>query len=256
MIEQFSKIPKDKKVFIASDFHLTGVPSDMESERESLAVRWLEMIKEDAAAIILAGDVFDFWFEYQTVVPKGAIRLIGKLAEIADYGIPIIFFKGNHDLWLKEYFEKEIGAIIYGSPQSFQVGNQKIMIGHGDGLGPGDRKFKMIKKVFTFGLNKWLFRWMHPDIGMKLGRYWSKKSWTKNMSRPDPYLGEREPLYLWCKEKESTEHHDYYIFGHRHLQYEMPINETAKYINLGDWLNDRTYVAIDSTEVKVLKIED
>ncbi len=256
MNEDFSQFPKGKKIYLASDFHL-GAPNDVDSrQRELKIVRWLNSIQENAAAIILAGDIFDFWFEYKTVVPKGSIRLLGKLAELADSGIPIIIFSGNHDLWLEDYLHQELGATIHHHPVSFQIGKHKIRIGHGDGLGPGDRKFKLVKRVFNSKINKILFRWLHPDIGVWVANKWSKKSRVNNILKPDPFLGEKEALFQYCQSWEAKDHHDYYIFGHRHMQLEMPISENSMYINLGDWITYDSYVEITNDTVKVRKFEN
>lgn len=169
-------IPEGKKIYFASDNHL-GAPTRNESkEREEKFVKWLDTIKNDAAAIFLLGDLFDFWFEYKTVVPKGYIRTLGKLAEISDLGIPIYFFVGNHDLWMNGYFEEELNIPVFHSPQIFTFNGKKFLIGHGDGLGPGDKGYKRMKKVFTNKFCKWLFRWLHPDIGVRLAQYLSVKN--------------------------------------------------------------------------------
>ncbi|MFT6866616.1 MAG: UDP-2,3-diacylglucosamine hydrolase [Cyclobacteriaceae bacterium] len=255
MNEQFAQIHKGKKVFVASDFHL-GAPTQVENRaREIKIVAWLSAIEETAAGIILAGDLFDFWFEYKKVVPKGAVRLLGKLASLSDAGIPILIFTGNHDLWMSDYFITELGANVYHHPISFLIGEHRILIGHGDGLGPGDRKFKLIKRIFTSKLNKNLFRWLHPDIGIALANKWSNKSRIKNLKEPDPFLGEDEPLFQYCKAIEKTDHHDYYIFGHRHLHLEMELSDKARYINIGDWINYNTYAEISVDQVKVKTFE-
>lgn len=255
MNQPFENIPTGKKIYVASDFHLTGIKSALETKKETQALSWLGSIKSEAAGVILAGDVFDFWFEYKKVVPKGCVRLLGKLAELSDSGIPIIIFKGNHDLWLKDYLADEIGATIYSEPQSFKIGKNKILIGHGDGLGPGDHKFKFLKKVFTAGFNKWLFRWLHPDIGISMGQWWSHQSLKRNEYKPDPFLGEKEPILIWCKEQEAISHHDYYIFGHRHIKSEMSVTENSTYINLGDWLDDGRYIEISQSNVTIKEFE-
>ncbi|MFY0600294.1 MAG: UDP-2,3-diacylglucosamine diphosphatase [Cyclobacteriaceae bacterium] len=252
----FSQIPKGKKIYIASDFHI-GAPNRKESLlREKKIITWLSQIEDTAHGIILAGDVFDFWFEYKTVVPKGAIRLLGKLAELSDSGIPIAFFAGNHDLWLKDYLSKELGAIIYHNPVSFQTSSMKVMIGHGDGLGPGDRKFKILKRIFTAGFNRALFRWLHPDIGVRLANAWSSRSKKKAIKDPESFLDQKEMLFQYCQSIEKESHHDFYIFGHRHMHLEMPINKNAIYINIGDWVNLFTYAEIDDKTVNVKRFED
>ena len=235
-------LPNTKKVYFASDQHL-GAPTTAESfPREQKFVRWLDEIKEDAAAIFLLGDLFDFWFEYNTVIPKGFVRVLGKLAEIKDSGIPIYFFVGNHDLWMKDYFEKELNIPVYHKPHEFTFNNTTFFIGHGDGLGPGDNGYKRMKKIFTFPFFQWLFKWLHPDIGMKLGQYMSVKNKLISGDEDAKFLGEEnEWLAQYCKRKLETNHYDYFVFGHRHLPLEIAVSDTSKYINLGDWISHFTY---------------
>jgi UDP-2,3-diacylglucosamine hydrolase len=233
---------KNKKVYFASDQHL-GAPTQTASfPREKKFVAWLDEIKEDAEAIFLLGDLFDFWFEYKTVIPKGFVRTLGKLAEIKDSGIPIYFFVGNHDLWMKDYFEKELNIPVFHSPQEFIINNKIFLIGHGDGLGPEDKGYKRMKKVFTFPLFKWMFKWLHPDIGVRLGQYMSVKNKLISGDEDAKFLGEdKEWLVQYCKLKLTKKHYDYFVFGHRHLPLEIKLQENATYINLGDWIQYFTY---------------
>ncbi|EID76577.1 UDP-2,3-diacylglucosamine diphosphatase [Imtechella halotolerans] len=235
-------IPEGKKIYFASDNHL-GAPTRNESkEREEKFVKWLDTIKNDAAAIFLLGDLFDFWFEYKTVVPKGYIRTLGKLAEISDLGIPIYFFVGNHDLWMNGYFEEELNIPVFHSPQIFTFNGKKFLIGHGDGLGPGDKGYKRMKKVFTNKFCKWLFRWLHPDIGVRLAQYLSVKNKLISGDEDVTFLGEdNEWLVQYCKRKLTQEKYDYFVFGHRHLPLEINLDEHSKYFNLGDWIHYYTY---------------
>lgn len=234
-------LPKGKKIYFASDNHL-GAPNTTESlKREKIFVKWLSEIKQDAGCVILLGDLFDFWFEYKRVVPKGFVRVLGKLAEISDSGIPIYFFVGNHDLWMRDYLKKELNITIFHSPQEFLCNGKRFLIGHGDGLGPYDTGFKIMKKIFTNRLCQWFFRWLHPDIGVTLGSYLSVKNKLISGQEDVKYLGEdKEWLVLYCKRKLEQKHYDYFVFGHRHLPLNIPIG-TSVYINTGDWINYYTY---------------
>jgi UDP-2,3-diacylglucosamine hydrolase len=247
---------ENKKVYFASDQHL-GAPTFSESlPREKKFVAWLDAIKTDAEAIFLLGDLFDFWFEYKTVVPKGFVRVLGKLAEIKDSGIPIYFFVGNHDLWMHDYFEKELNIPVYHKPQEFNINNKKFLIGHGDGLGPGDKGYKRMKKVFTFAPFKWLFRWLHPDLGVKLGQYMSVKNKLISGDEDAHFLGEEnEWLVLYCKQKLTEDRYDYFIFGHRHLPLQIELQTNSTYINLGDWISYFTYGVFDTTGITLEKFE-
>lgn len=248
------QIPQGKKVYFSSDNHL-GAPSAQESlPREKKFVAWLDEIKHDAAAIFLLGDLFDFWFEYKTVVPKGFVRVLGKLAEISDSGIAIYFFVGNHDLWMTDYFEKELQIPTYRDVKEFKFNGKSFLIGHGDGKGPGDKGYKRMKKVFTNPVFKWLFRWFHPELGMRLAQYLSIKNKLISGDEDRKFLGEEnEWLAQYAKRKLTQQHYDYFVFGHRHLPMEIKIAENATYFNLGDWITHYTYGVFDGESFKLLK---
>jgi UDP-2,3-diacylglucosamine hydrolase len=241
-----------KKIYFASDFHL-GVPTYEKSlAREKLIVKWLDEIKSDAQEIYLMGDLFDFWFEYKYTAPKGFIRLLGKIAEIVDSGIPVTFFTGNHDMWMFDYLEKELGVTIYRKPIIREYNGKKFYLGHGDGLGPGDKGYKFIKKVFANPFCQWLFARIHPNIGMGMAHFWSRKSRLSNGPQDEVFTGEEnEWLVVYCKEVLQKEHFDYFIFGHRHLPLDIKLNENSKYINLGEWINHSTYAVFDGKNVEL-----
>ena len=233
---------ENKKIYFASDQHLGAPTPEASLPREKKFVAWLDAIKEDAGAVFLLGDLFDFWFEYKTVVPKGFVRVLGKLAELKDAGIDIYFFVGNHDLWMRDYFQKELNIPVFHEPQEFDINGKLFLIGHGDGLGPADYGYKRMKKVFTFPFFKWLFRWLHPDIGVKLGHYFSVKNKLISGDEDAQFLGEEnEWLALYCRKKLTEKHYDFFIFGHRHLPLEIELNSSSTYINLGDWIQYFTY---------------
>ncbi|MDX1277327.1 UDP-2,3-diacylglucosamine diphosphatase [Oceanihabitans sediminis] len=245
-------IPKGKKIYFASDNHLGAPTHEQSLPREKKFVAWLEEVKQDAAAIFLMGDMFDFWFEYKTVVPKGFTRTLGKLAEISDSGIPIHYFVGNHDLWMNGYFEEELNIPVYHHPKEFTFNNKTFLIGHGDGLGPGDKGYKRMKKVFTNPFSKWLFRWLHPDLGVKLAQYMSVKNKLISGDDDAKFLGEEnEWLVQYCKKKQEEKHRDYYVFGHRHLPLNIDISENSKYINLGDWIQYYTYGVFNGEKMEL-----
>lgn len=251
----YIELPKDKKVYFASDNHL-GAPSKSESDvRERKFVQWLDKVKQDAAAIFLLGDLFDFWFEYKTVVPKGFVRTLGKLAEITDSRIPIYFFVGNHDLWMDDYFKTELNIPVFHRPKVFQIGGKKFFIGHGDGLGPGDKGFKRMKKVFTNPFAKWCFRWLHPDIGVRLAQYLSVKNKLISGKEDIHFLGEEnEWLVQYCKRKLSENNYDYFLFGHRHLPMTVPLEKGSVYINTGDWIHHYTYAVFDGEKLELVSL--
>jgi len=245
-----------KKVYFLSDFHL-GAPNDTESrKREDRLVRFLQDARKDAGIIFIVGDIFDFWFEYKTVVPKGFVRILGTLAQMADDGIQLHIFTGNHDLWMQDYLSKELNAKIYFEPQAFAIQNKQFLIGHGDGLGPGDQGYKRLKQIFTNPICQWLFRWLHPDAGIQLANYFSRKSRAKTGNADEVFLGEdKEWLILYTKEKAKTMAVDFFIFGHRHYAIDFKINEKSRYINLGDWIRLNTYAVFDGTDLQLLTWE-
>lgn len=248
------QIPQGKKIYFSSDNHL-GAPTKKESkERELRFIAWLEEIKKDAHAIFLLGDLFDFWFEYKEVVPKGFVRTLGKLTEIRDQGIEIHFFVGNHDLWMNGYFEEELGITVYQQPKEFQINGKSFFVGHGDGLGPNDKGYKRMKKVFTNPLSKWLFRWLHPDIGVRLAKHLSVKNKLISGEEDAIFLGEKkEWLVLYCKRKLNQRHRDYFIFGHRHLPLEIDLGDNSTYLNTGDWITHYTYADFDGEKLQLKK---
>ncbi len=248
---------KQLKIYFASDQHFGAPTPELSAPREQRFVKWLDEIKNDADVLFLVGDLFDFWFEYKTVVPRGFVRVLGKLAELKERGIEIHFFVGNHDLWMDDYFEKELGIPVYHRPQEFTFNGKSFLIGHGDGLGPGDKGYKRMKKVFTNPVSKWLFRWLHPDVGVKLAQYLSVKNKLISGDEDVKFLGEEnEWLVLYSKRKLQTKHYDYLIFGHRHLPMVIKVGPDSEYVNLGDWIIYFTYAVFDGTTFELKKYEN
>lgn len=244
------ELTEGQKIYFASDQHL-GAPNEEESRlREIRFVKWLDTIKKDAQALFLLGDLFDFWYEYKQVAPKGFVRTLGKLAELSDSGIQIYFFTGNHDLWMRDYLEKEIGVQLFRDRQTFSIQHKKFFIAHGDGLGPGDKGYKRMKKVFTNKIAQFFFSLLHPDFAVWLGITTSRKNKLISGEEDVKFLGEeKEWLAQYAKRKLETEHFDYFIFGHRHLPMKIQLSEQSTYINLGDWVNHFTYAVFDGNEL-------
>lgn len=246
----------EKKVYFASDFHL-GAPDKKSSDlRERKIVKWLESISHDAHTIFLLGDLFDFWFEYKHAIPKGFIRFQGKLAELVDRGINIVFFTGNHDMWMFDYFPKEFSINVYKEPHSIIIDEKSFLIGHGDGLGPGDLNYKLLKKIFRSKVSQWLFARIHPNTGIGIANFWSDRSRISNLKKnEEKFLGDKEFLWQYCKKIEKQQHHDFYIFGHRHLGLDLQVNDKSRYINLGEWVTASNYAVFDGVEVKIKSFE-
>ena len=240
------------KIFFASDFHL-GINARLSSrERERQIVRWLNSIETDAERLYLVGDLFDFWFEYKSVIPKGFVRIFGKLAELIDGGLPIHIFTGNHDMWMGDYIRDELGVSVLRNPILVEHSGKKFMIGHGDGLGPGDYGYKFIKKIFASPISQWAFARLHPNFAFWMANYWSGKS-RHGAQVKDRWLGkEKEWLVQFAQHRLLKEPIDYFVFGHRHLPIICTLNDQkSRYINLGDWLNYNSYATFDGRELSL-----
>ena len=246
----------NKKIYFASDVHL-GLPTPEESlEREKKFVRWLDKIKDDAEEIYLLGDIFDFWHEYKHVVPRGYTRFLGKLSEITDSGIPVHYFTGNHDIWVYDYLPQETGVILHRKPITKILNGKKFYLAHGDGLGPWDKGFKIMKAGFTNPILQWFFARIHPNFAVSLANFLSRKKRYAEEKEDLIFRGEdKEWLIMYSKMLLEKEHLDFMIYGHRHIPYELMIGK-SKYINLGDWIYNFTYGVFDGENVNLLKFEE
>jgi len=242
-----------KKIYFLSDFHLGAPDAASSLIREKKIIQFLDKIRHDAAEIFILGDLFDFWYEYKKVVPKGYVRILGKLAELSDSGIPLYFFVGNHDMWMNDYFQKELNIPVYFEPKEFSYNGKKFLIGHGDGLGPGDQGYKFIKKIFRNKACQWLFGILPPYIGMGIAGYFSRKSRAQTGQTDEVFLGEdKEWLIRYSKEVLQKQHFDYFIFGHRHLPLDIKLNDKSRYLNLGDWIKYDSYAVFDGNDMALL----
>ena len=244
------------KVYFASDFHLGTSDDEAARERERTVVRWLDHIAQDAQVLFLLGDTFDFWFEYRYVVPRGFVRFLGKLAELVDRGIQVYLFTGNHDMWLFDYFPQELGIPVFRNPLSFSINEQQFHVGHGDGLGPGDYQYKLFKRFFASRTCQQMFAAVHPRWGVGLARRWSARSRRKNLLRDEPFqTKEEEWIYQYCLSLEQQQHHDYYIFGHRHLVLNIPVGSNSRYINTGAWFEQGHFAYYDGESLALVPFE-
>jgi UDP-2,3-diacylglucosamine hydrolase len=241
-----------KKIFFLSDFHL-GAPNAAASlVREKRIVEFLDRITPEAAAVFIVGDMFDFWYEYRRVVPRGFVRLLGKIASMTDSGIPVHFFVGNHDMWMKDYFQKELNVPVYFEPKEFTFNQKNFFIGHGDGLGPGDHGYKRLKKIFRNPACQWLFGILPPAAGIGLADYFSRKSRAATGTSEESFLGEdKEWLLIFSREEALRKNIDYFVFGHRHLPIDYRLNNRSRYINLGDWIHYETFAVFDGTDLSL-----
>ncbi len=239
-----------KKTFFASDFHL-GIDAALTSvEREALIVQWLDSVLPEMKTLYLVGDVWDYWFEYGQVIPKGYSHLFACLRRLRDAGVEIFYFTGNHDMWMFRYLTDEFGIPILRKEVIHEIDGKRFYIAHGDGLGPGDFGYKMIKKIFASPVCQWLFARIHPNLGIRMMRYFSGTS--RKHTAIEGFLGpEKEWLIQHAQEVRKKEKIDYFIFGHRHLPIDFDLGQGARYINLGDWLTYYSYAVWDGQELRL-----
>lgn len=247
------ELPKGKKIYFASDFHF-GVPDKASSmDRERRVCKWLDSIKQDVYKLYLVGDIFDAWLEYKNVIPKGHSRFLGKLAEMTDAGIQIIAFTGNHDLWMRGYFQEEFNIPVHHCPIEETFNGKNFFIAHGDGLGPGDYKYKLLKAVLRNPLCQWLYRRIHPDTGVGIASFFSYMGPKhKNFNTSKAFKGaDKEFLVQFALTTLKTQHIDYFVFGHRHIAIEYPLSDNSMYVNLGDWLQYDSYAVFDGNTLNL-----
>lgn len=248
----------NKKIYFVSDFHLGLDMSQQSSQaREEVIIRWLDQVATDADELYLLGDIFDYWFEYRSGIPTGFEKFLEKIKDLRNGGLPIFFFTGNHDLWMKSYFLEEFGIPIYHEPITKRIGDKNFYLGHGDGLGPGDSTYKLLKKVFRNPVCQFAFSLIPSKLGLGMMRYFSKQSREK-YAEPIEFLGEdKEALIVYANEHLAVHEIDYYIFGHRHLPIDHKLRDNkARYINLGEWLSFRSYAVLDEGELQIKFFEN
>ncbi len=242
-----------KNIYFASDVHL-GAPTIKDPRKhERRFVAWLDSIKDNAREVYLMGDIFDFWFEYRHVVPKGHTRFLGKLCELTDRGIPVHFFTGNHDIWVFDYLPRETGVIVHKGPYRTTIDGKLFFLAHGDGLTPNEKNYRILKAVFTNRVAQKLFQWLHPDAGIAMANFWSRKSREKNQnSNSAKFQGEEnEWLFKFAKNQLLTNHFDYFIFGHRHVAINLQLNKNSRICYLGDWVHHFSYAQWDGEKLSL-----
>ena len=237
-----------KPIYFLSDAHLVSWAIEHRRMQERRLVRFLDSIKEKAAAVYLLGDMFDFWFEYRYAVPRGYTRFLGKLSELTDMGVEVHYFIGNHDIWTYGYLEKECGVILHKKPLTTELYGKVFLLAHGDGLGDRDPKFRFLRSIFHSRFCQRAFAAIHPRWGVWLGQTWAKHSRLKRPGGEEPpYMGDnKEHLVLYTKR--YIQYHsnvDYFIYGHRHIEVDLQLTRKARMIILGDWITHFSYVVFD-----------
>ena len=238
-----------KKIYFVSDVHLGAQSLDHLQEREKKFSKWLEEIRKDAGMLFLMGDIFDFWFDYKSVIPRGFTRTLGKIAEIADDGIPVHFFTGNHDLWVFDYLSSELGVHVHHEECSMTLYGKKFFLAHGDGLDAGDKYYFFLKKIFTSRVLQKLFSMLHPNLAFYIAHAWSKKSrLTKGMVHP---FREDDGIYQYAKALSKKESFEYFVVGHRHLMIDRVMENKAHFLILGDWITYNSYGVFDGEKFEL-----
>ena len=244
------------KIYFVSDVHLGAPALKNNNEREILFANWLDEIKDDVAELYLMGDIFDFWWDYKKVVPRGFTRIFGRLADLADRGIPVHFFVGNHDLWAFDYFQEELGVTIHQNEIVKEIAGKKFLLAHGDGLDADDKGYIFLKKIFTNKTLQWLFSRLHPNFALTLAHTWSKSSRLAKINIEENFEVNKEGMYKFAEKFLKQEFVDYFIFGHRHRMVNSKIGEESHFVLLGDWIKHFSYGVFDGEkfELKRYKI--
>ncbi len=244
------------KSYFVSDFHLGAPDWEISLEREKRIVRWLDSIKDDVRAIYFLGDIFDFWYEWNNVVPKGFYRFLAKLAELRELGVEMFYFTGNHDVWQYNYLKKELGIHVYQEPRLMDVGGHKIYMGHGDGIGSKSFGYWIIKTVFTNKICQWLYsNVFHPNFAMWIGHKWSaaRHQYTREIF---PFQNEGEYIIKYIRSVMDKEKADCYIFGHRHIDSVYDLGGGIQYINTGVWFRKSPYAVLEDGKVSLRYFEE
>jgi len=249
-------VQKKKKIYFVSDVHLGAPALKNNKEREQLFARWLDSIREDAAELYLMGDIFDFWFEYRKVVPRGFTRVLGRLADMSDQGISIHFFAGNHDLWVFDYLPNEIGLTLHRDELVTEIYGKKFFLAHGDGLDPADKGYLFLKKIFTSKKLQWVFARLHPNFAFHLAHRWSESSRLSKLNRQEEFKVKNESMFKFAENYLEKKWIDYFIFGHRHRMAEVEVKKNSGMILLGDWISNFSYGVFDGEKVVLNKFND
>lgn len=249
-------MPKRGKIYFVSDVHLGAPALKNNRERETLFANWLDEIKEDVSELYLLGDIFDFWYEYKKVAPRGFTRILGRIADIADKGIPVHFFTGNHDLWVYDYLPEELGVIVHKEEFVTNILGKKFFLAHGDGLDKEDKGYIKLKKIFVDKTLQWLFSRLHPNFAFHIAHKWSASSRLSKMGTEKDFMVINEGLYKFAEIFVKNEFVDYFIFGHRHRMVDVSLTDKTRFVLLGDWIKNFSYGVFDGDKFELKKYKD
>jgi len=244
-------LSEKNKIYFVSDVHLGAPALRNNKQRERLFAQWLDEIKPDVKELYLMGDIFDFWWEYKKVVPRGFTRILGRIADLADSGIPVHFFTGNHDLWVFDYLPEELGVIVHRNEFVTELNGKKFFLAHGDGLDASDVGYIRLKKIFTNKKLQWMFSRLHPNFALKIGHDWSKSSRTSKLGYEREFKVNNDGMYKFALNYLASNQIDYFIFGHRHQVIDTAISDKTRFILLGDWIKNFTYGVFDGEKFEL-----
>lgn len=249
--KQKKDLKEKGKTYFVSDVHLGAPALNNNRERELLFARWLDEIKDNVNELFLMGDIFDFWHEYKKVAPRGFTRIIGRIGDFTDRGIPVHFFTGNHDLWVYDYLPEEAGVVVHRNEILKEINGKRFFLAHGDGLDAADVGYRRLKKIFTNKTLQWLFARLHPNAALTLGHGWSKKSRIAKLGTDENFVVKDDGMYKFAEEYLKKEPVDYFIFGHRHQMAMEQINKNSTFVLLGDWINKFSYGVFDGEKFEL-----
>jgi UDP-2,3-diacylglucosamine hydrolase len=244
------------KIYFIADVHLGAPALNNNREREMLFARWLDSINDDVQELYLMGDIFDFWWEYKKVAPRGYTRILGRIANLTDRGIPVYFFPGNHDLWVFDYLPEELGVEIHRNEVIKEIGGKKFFLAHGDGLDAEDIGYLRLKKIFTNKTLQWLFSRLHPNFALHIAHSWSKSSRTAKFEKGEEFILNDDGIYKFAQDFIKHEPVDYFITGHRHQMVDAPLNKKARFVLLGDWIKNFSYGVFDGEKFELKTYKD
>ena len=250
------KLIAKRKIYFISDIHLGAPALKNNRKREILFARWLDDIKSDVAELYLMGDIFDFWWDYKKVVPRGFTRILGRIADLTDRGIPVYFFPGNHDLWVFDYFQQELGVTVYKKEIVKKINGKKFFLAHGDGLDAGDKGYLLLKKIFTNKTLQWLYSRLHPNFALALAHKWSKSSRLAKINIDEEFEVNTDGIYKFAQDFLAQEKIDYFIFGHLHQMIDVPIGDNSRFVFLGDWIKNFSYGVFDGEKFELKKYKE
>ena len=239
-------------VYFISDAHLGCRAIEHQRTQQRRLTRFLDQIKDKAEAVYMLGDMFDFWFEYRQVVPRGFTRFLGKVSELTDSGVEVHWFVGKHDMWMTDYLECECGVTIHREPCLVEIYGKEFYLSHGHhvDIAPGDWRTRLMFRMFESTFVRRMATLIHPDLFVDFGLNWARHSRMRHMAQgEEPYKGEHdERMVTFAKQYLATHPSvNYFLFGHRHIELDLMLTHECRLLILGEWYSHFTYVSFDGS---------